>query len=195
MFPHQHARNRNLTAWTSAFRVYAVIFPFLQGDLGECMTRESFFSYCYLSSMNLCVLLLVGCLTYTTAASFPSITDITANTTLQNLTSTSAQTQSSNSAAEDEIWVWYCANNQRWSLPELKHDDCLGVLDYFWIETTDETARKSKEFRVPGARKKTTAPPQKTPQKYTFGKVPPSTMFLSSEVFHRICHTINLSRS
>lgn len=119
--------------------------------------------------MILCVLLLVGCLTYTTAVSFPSTTVITANTTLPDLTSAPAQAPSNSSAESDEIWVWYCANNERWSLPELEPDDCLGVLDFFYIETIDETARKPKEFRVPGAKGKTQTQAQKTPRKYTFG--------------------------
>ena len=130
--------------------------------------------------MILCVLFLVVCVTYTAAV---STTDIIANTSLPQLTSAPAHALPNSSAGEDELWVWYCANTERWTLPKLQHDDCLGMLDYFFIETADETSHKAKEFRMPGAKRKAHVRAQTTPRKYTFGRACLSKIFYHSKCF------------
>lgn len=139
--------------------------------------------------MILWFLLLVGTLASTSDASVLSTIDITRNTTLSNLTSNNLRSQSNSSVAEIDFRISYCTKKQTWSVPEVKPDDCCGVLDYFYLETVDETFRKSKEFKAPGAKKTSRVPTQTTPRKYTFGREDLSTMFPSS-VLCRICPTM-----
>ena len=112
--------------------------------------------------------LLLGFLAFTNAASVSSIPNISKNSTRSNLTSIHLQAQLETSAVN--VWAWYCTKARNWSLPVPELDDCLGLLDFFWIETWDDQHRKSKEFRAPGAKKTTAVQTQWTPRKYTFRK-------------------------
>ena len=56
-------------------------------------------------------------------------------------------------------------------VPGIKLEDCKGMLDYLFLETWDGTERLSREFRAPGADRKTKSATQWTPRKYTFGEL------------------------
>ena len=130
-----------------------------------------------------CLLVLVASLAYTiNAISVPSGINIASDPILSNLTSIHLPAQPNVSVAEDDLWIWYCTNNQRWSRPEIKPDDCKGMLDYFWLETYDKGHRKSRTFRAPGGKKISSATQEWTPRKYTFGRASLSTVFLPSEM-------------
>ncbi len=132
-------------------------------------TRPVLFS-CF-RGMMLYYLHLIGLLAYTSAASVPSTLNTARDLTLSGPQSTQLRAQSNSSVAESDIWLSYCTKTERWSLPELKPDDCSGVLDYFYIETIDKDHRSSKEFKSPNSKKKTQAKTQWTPRKYTFGRL------------------------
>ena len=142
-------------------------------------------------SMISSLLLLVASLAYTTnAISVPSTINIASDPTLSNLTSIPLPAQSDNPVAESDFGIWYCTNNQRWSRPDIKPDDCKGMLDFFWLETYDKDQRKSRTFRAPGGKKISKAAQEWTPRKYTFGRASLSTMFLPSEMLLRIYLTM-----
>ena len=118
--------------------------------------------------LPLCILPLGALLAWTTrAASIPSVTNTIETTTLSNLTSTQSQSQSDNNVRK----IAYCTKMPRWFVPAPEPEDCMGVLDYLYIETADSQFRKSKEFRAPGAKKISHASPVQTPRKYTFRRV------------------------
>lgn len=127
-----------------------------------------------------CLVLFVVFLAHASAASIPSTIDIISDPASSNLTSTNRQAQSDASVRNGGIWSWYCTKVQRWSLPELEPDDCLGVLDYFYFETMEDGGRKLKEFRAPGSKKTTYTETEWTPRKYTFGRVYLPPIFSSS---------------
>lgn len=113
----------------------------------------------------LCILPLIGSLAWTTrAATIPSRMNTIETTALSNLTSAQLQTQS----GDNVFRMAYCTKMSRWSVPKLEPEDCMGMLDYLYIETADSMFHKSKEFRAPGA-KVSHGPPVPTPRKYTFG--------------------------
>ena len=121
--------------------------------------------------MYLYISLLVAFPALTLAASLPSTLDITETPRLANLTSyASLQAQGNDSKVNGDIWSWYCTKDMNWSLPKVHPDDCLGVLDYFYIETMHDGGFKIKEFLSPDADKPADLEPQWTPRKYTFGK-------------------------
>lgn len=120
--------------------------------------------------MILYLLLLVGSLACTRAASVLSLVDTTSEPSLSDLNFSHLQAGSNDSAGSSNVYSSYCTSAQNWSLPELEPDDCSGVLDYFYLETADFDSRRQKEFRAPGAKKITKAKTEWTPRKYTFGK-------------------------
>lgn len=138
-------------------------------------------------------LLVVGSLACTSSAFVPSTINITRSSTVSNLTSAHLRSSSHTSVAESNFRMQYCTKIESWSLPKLEPDDCLGVLDYFYLETYDESHRKSKEFRAPGAKKTTHSPPQRTPRKYTFRKAYPPMIMLSFHFFFCIHSTMESS--
>ena len=117
------------------------------------------------------ILLLAASLAYASAASLPPTLDLTSIPSLPNLTSTYLRPQANRSAVDGDIWLWYCTKMERWSLPKLDSDDCLGALDWFYLENMQDGGTKRKDFVAPGGKKTTYTEMQWTPRKYTFGEV------------------------
>lgn len=125
----------------------------------------------------LCIFSLGILLAYiTNAATIPLGTNTIKTTALSNLTSTQLQLQSDNNGYK----ISYCTKMPRWSVPMLEREDCMGMLDYLYLETADSMFRKSKEFRAPGAKKISHASPVQTPRKYTFGRVSDLSVIIST---------------
>lgn len=122
------------------------------------------------------LLLVLGSLVYISVAAIPSTTSTITTTNssislaLSNLTSAPLPAQSNSSAGEVDFRICYCTGMERWSLPKLEPDHCVGALEWLFLETYEAEHRKAKEFRAPGAKSTSHTPAQKTPRKYTFRK-------------------------